>query len=198
MARGGLAALFLALVLAASLGGTVQPARADPRPLLFGAEELSSTDMRFFPQWTAVLRRQALHPLVWPAVIHQVAAVDILTQLRVVNEAINRVPYVDDVENWGVADRWSDPAEFLAHGGDCEDFAIAKYLALRSLGVPAAQLRIAVVEDRRSGVRHAVLAAYTARGIQVLDNLSDRLIDAARVDYYRPFYSINEDGWWLH
>ena len=38
---------------------------------------------------------------------------------------------------WGVPDRWSPPLETLATGrGDCEDYAIAKYVALTAAGIP--------------------------------------------------------------
>ena len=48
---------------------------------------------------------------------------------------------------WGVMDYWETPAEFFQKSGDCEDFAIAKYFALRDLGFPASQMRIVVLKD---------------------------------------------------
>ena len=49
------------------------------------------------------------------------------------------------------------PGEFLHRGGDCEDYALAKYLALRALGFAAADLRIVALSDAARGLHHAVL-----------------------------------------
>ena len=43
-----------------------------------------------------------------------------------------------DFTQHGEADRWSAPlATFATAKGDCEDYAIAKYVALREAGFPA-------------------------------------------------------------
>ena len=52
---------------------------------------------------------------------------------------------------------------------DCEDYAIAKYVALREAGVEAADLRFLLVRDRLAG-DHAVLGVrYEGRWL-ILDN----------------------------
>ena len=53
-------------------------------------------------------------------------------RIGVINRAINlAIRPTSDLAQWGVADRWSAPLETLASGrGDCEDYAIAKYVAL--------------------------------------------------------------------
>ena len=46
---------------------------------------------------------------------------------------------MSDLAQWGVIDRWSAPLETFTTGrGDCEDYAIAKYVALTAAGVAAA------------------------------------------------------------
>ena len=41
----------------------------------------------------------------------------------------NSVKYSDDKDIYGINDYWASPYEFLARDrGDCEDYAIAKFL----------------------------------------------------------------------
>ncbi len=120
-------------------------------------------------------------------------------QLSAINRFFNRAPYVLDPVNWGVPDYWASPGQFAAKDGDCEDYAIAKYLALRRLGVPARAMRVVVLEDRNLNTDHAVLAVRDPEGqIWILDNQTPVVVKAERIRHYRPVYSINEEAWWLH
>lgn len=57
---------------------------------------------------------------------------DGLMQLRFVNSAWNGLRYISDSRNYGTKDHWATPAELISHGGgDCEDYALAKYATLR-------------------------------------------------------------------
>ena len=60
-------------------------------------------------------------------------------------------------------DQWSANAQ----SGDCEDFALAKRVALIKLGFPSASLHIAY--GKRNGEPHAVLVANIKGGKYVLD-----------------------------
>ena len=52
-------------------------------------------------------------------------------RLSEVNRIFNQVTKVSDLRKWGRKDYWATPEEFLqTKGGDCEDFAVAKYFAL--------------------------------------------------------------------
>lgn len=186
-----------ALLIGAVLMGAA-PAQAEMQPLLFGADELASKDITLFPQWTSTLARLAAEPAVWPASLGFPDGATAWDRIQAVNDAVNRVGYVEDIDNWGVSDHWSTPAEFFAQGGDCEDYAIAKYVILRRAGLTPDQLRVVVVQDERTDRRHAVLAVYTDRDILILDNQKALPIPAAQIAHYRPYYSINEQGWWLH
>src|SRR5205814_10571227 len=66
------------------------------------------------------------------------------------NRAVNAAfRYVSDFAQHGEADRWSAPlATFATAKGDCEDYAIAKYVALRQAGVSPDELRLVLVRDR--------------------------------------------------
>ena len=68
-------------------------------------------------------------------------------------------PTSDEVQ-WGTEDRWSSPFETLqSRRGDCEDYAIAKYIALREAGLSAADVKIVIVRNHFPKEYHAVAAA---------------------------------------
>lgn len=119
-------------------------------------------------------------------------------QLRLVNRTLNQIRYISDLENWGVPDYWAAVREFLARNGDCEDYAIAKYMALKALGVPIDAMRIAVVQDLNLGVPHAILVVALDGDSWVLDNQIREVLPTSAIVHYQPVYSINEHGWWLH
>ena len=119
-------------------------------------------------------------------------------KLRRVNSKLNDNPYLTDIRNWGIEDYWETPLEFLKRRGDCEDYAISKYETLKFLGVDPSQMRIVVVTDTNLGINHAVLVVRVEDKNYVLDNQTDHVIDSRRIRHYRPLYSVNETGWWLH
>ena len=161
-----------------------------------------------FPKWRAMLARfnQELadcspdHCRIeeWQQLVFSLQGHNALAQLKLVNAAINRHRYVDDWANWDLADYWETPLQFLDRSGDCEDFAIAKYLALRAAGMPADAMRIVIVRDHARQRMHAVLAVYVRGRALILDSLYDAIVEADAIDHYEPIYSINERGWWLH
>ncbi len=172
-------------------------------PRLFDSYELASQNLRLFPQWLAVMRTFRNGPCEadcarWRAFIASIRSADLPTKLKEVNRTINGKPYRTDAENWRTGDYWATPYQFMQKSGDCEDFAIAKYMALRALGVPAENLRILAVEDLARGGYHALLVVYVANRPFLLDNQIAGIVPAGNAVSYRPIYSLNENGWWLH
>ena len=53
---------------------------------------------------------------------------------------IARTTYLEDLANYGLPDYWATPLQFLDRDGDCEDYAIAKFVSLRELGFAADEL----------------------------------------------------------
>ena len=119
-------------------------------------------------------------------------------QLRGVNNFFNQWPYKSDMQVWKVEDYWATPAEFLRKSGDCEDYAIVKYYALRDLGVPASQLRIVALRDSIRGIGHAVLVVFMKDNAYVLDNLSNLILPHTKLTHYQPVFSVNEEFRWAH
>ena len=159
--------------------------------------------------WLSVLRRNAEAPIfaekrqlsrstTWGQLRDSVQGLPLLDKLRAVNRFWNAWPYRLDSEVWGREDFWASPAEFLSRSGDCEDYCIAKYFTLRELGVPAGDMRIVVVRETVRGAVHAVLAVYEGRQVHILDNLVEHVRPMRRVRNYEPYFSVNENGRWMH
>lgn len=184
-------------------------------PAVFGAGEVPGASLTPFKRWTAVLER----------VVHETPAYDEPCALRfrgrciaaewrqlirtldgrarreridAVNAFFNRMPYVLDPGNWGASDYWASPLQFLARAGDCEDYAIAKFVTLRQLGFGNDELRLVVLDDLNLGIAHAVLVVADGDRLLVLDNQIPDVVDSRRILHYKAIYSINEDRWWLH
>lgn len=119
-----------------------------------------------------------------------------LEALHIVNAFFNRVPFLSDSAHWGTEDYWASPAEmFASHGGDCEDYSIAKYFLLKEFGVPVERLRITYVKATRINQAHMVLAYYSAPGAEplILDNLENSVRPASERPDLVPVYSFNDD-----
>lgn len=113
-----------------------------------------------------------------------------------VNGFFNRLPYIADLVHWRVVDYWATPSEFLGtNGGDCEDFAIAKYFTLKELGVPVSRLRLVYARTWKSNVAHMVLAYYAAPGAEplILDSLEGGIRPASDRPDLIPVYTFNDD-----
>ena len=95
-----------------------------------------------------------------------------LDRLEEINRLINlAIRYTSDLAQHGSPDVWSAPLATMRSGrGDCEDYAIAKYAALRQAGVPDSDLRILLGNDSSVREAHAVLAVLHEGTWQVLDN----------------------------
>jgi predicted transglutaminase-like cysteine proteinase len=119
-------------------------------------------------------------------------------QVAAVHAYVNRVRWVDDRRNYNVADYWATPDEFFVRGGDCEDYAFAKYDTLKQLGFAPEQMRILVLTDLTTRERHAVLLVLVDGRLWSLDNNLPNIFPTDAIQHYEPIYSINETGWWLH
>ena len=91
-----------------------------------------------------------------------------------------------DIINKQTSDYWQTPLEFLLCGyGDCEDYAIIKYVSLINLGFDPERLFLTIVEDQFSGKMHMVLSYFVQWGKAplILDNLSFKILSMdKRVD----------------
>jgi predicted transglutaminase-like cysteine proteinase len=215
----GLVAILAVAMLGADALGQgshcVQPARrfANPAAIrLFGTIEYRS-DLKALPQWMRVLsvagrqvsefiscQKGACSPTAksWRQVIDNAKDKSPMEQLRTVNAFFNQWPYRLDIEVYGTPDHWATPAEFLKRSGDCEDYSIIKYFALKQIGFKTEKMRIVVVKDSIRNVAHAVLAVYFNETAYILDNLSDLVLPHNKYRHYLPQYSVNGANRWAH
>ncbi len=130
------------------------------------------------------------------AVIADGRAHDGRARFGVINRAINlAIEPMSDMAQWGVPDRWSAPLATLATGrGDCEDYAIAKYVALKEAGVSEDDLRLVIVHDLSNGQDHAVVAARLATKWIVLDNRRLVLLEDSDMPRVLPLFALGRDG----
>jgi predicted transglutaminase-like cysteine proteinase len=207
--------LWLALALACTVLALPAAGSEPSYPALFGSRETRSASLGPFQKWTGMLERQIeerplydgpctarrfnrCHLTEWRQLLRDIAALEPAAQLEAVNTFMNRAPYVTDPVNYGVPDYWATPLQFLNKDGDCEDYAIAKFVSLRQLGFPQEQMRIVVVDDLNLRIPHAILVVYISGRAYVLDNQISRVVPAEIINHYKPIYSINEQAWWLH
>jgi predicted transglutaminase-like cysteine proteinase len=117
-------------------------------------------------------------------------------RLGEVNRAINlAIRPVSDLAQHGRIDVWSSPLSTLASGGgDCEDYAIAKFVALRRAGIAPEDLRIVIVHDTMHGEDHAIAAARLDGHWLTLDNRRMAMVEDNDVRSYRPTFVIDQNS----
>lgn len=113
-----------------------------------------------------------------------------------INRAINlAIRPMRDSAQFGVADVWQSPLMTFANGaGDCEDYAIAKYVALREAGMSANDLKLVIVHDDRVGEDHAVTAARIDGDWLILDNRKMLLLTDAQAPDLKPLIALGEEA----
>ncbi len=181
---------------------------------LFRSHEFRST-LKALPNWTRVLATAeeqtdkffscdssqevcSSAALSWQKIIRKSQGLEAMVQLKEVNKYFNRWPYRLDIDVYGVTDYWATPGEFLKLSGDCEDFSITKYYALRKLGFSVDNLRIVLLKDTIRNIAHAVLAVKLNGESYILDNMSDLVLPHLKYKHYVPQYSVNEFYRWAH
>ncbi|HEY9099273.1 MAG TPA: transglutaminase-like cysteine peptidase [Thiobacillus sp.] len=128
-------------------------------------------------------------------------------KLKRVNDFFNRrVRFGEDRDIWGVEDYWATPLEVLGRSeGDCEDFAIAKYMTLKLLGVSSEKMRLTYVKARLGGPQssivqaHMILSYYPAPEDEplILDNLISDIRPASRRPDLTTVFGFNTEGLWV-
>ena len=169
-------------------------------------------EIELLPKWTTMLaryrrqrraveagRRNPFHDVAavreWRTLTALLADEPWRRQLEQVNGFVNAVAHHRDHEHWGMRDRWTTPFEFLAHGGGEEDYAIAKFITLREIGVPSPALRLLTLYDEADGIAHAVLLVAVDGEIHWLDSRRRGLTRLDEHSEFRPIFSIRESYW---
>lgn len=194
---------------------------------LFNSSERPATNAdawhrKIQPLWQRVLQEEKERPgftakgvnmspgdaMTWRNLIAAVGDIPKLEALRMVNGYFNQWPPKKDEDAWGKPEYWTTPREFFQRrGGDCEDYAIAKYFALRYFKINPDRMRIVIVRmrDEKGAFMpqlHAVLAVRADSLWFILDNNARPKDNIFPHTMYKgrfvPLYSVNEKGAWIH
>jgi predicted transglutaminase-like cysteine proteinase len=119
-----------------------------------------------------------------------------LARVGLINRAVDlAIASASDEAQWGVADHWSPPFETLqTHRGDCEDYAIVKYLALLEAGLSRDDVKIVIVRNLLPREDHAVVAARVDGTWLILDNRRLALVRDTEMVRSIPRFVLDEDG----
>lgn len=122
-----------------------------------------------------------------------------LSALAALNAHFNTVAYNGGPSRGRLSDEWETPLEFISDGGDCEDYVIAKFLALREAGWPWKNRRI-VVGELAEGGHHAVLVVRLTETDPwyMLDNRSEEIVQVGAVTDFTPFFGMSARATWIY
>jgi predicted transglutaminase-like cysteine proteinase len=117
-------------------------------------------------------------------------------RVGLINRAVDlAITPTSDEAQWGVADHWSPPFETLqTHRGDCEDYAIVKYVALLQAGLPNDDVKIVILRNILAREDHAVVAARVDGQWLILDNRRLALVRDTEMIGSIPRFVLDEDG----
>ncbi|MFO7542666.1 MAG: transglutaminase-like cysteine peptidase [Thiobacillus sp.] len=145
--------------------------------------------------------------MAWRDLLSETAGQSDMAKLRRVNDFFNRrIRFGEDSDIWGKTDYWATLLESMGRAqGDCEDFAIAKYVTLKQLDIPSEKLRLTYVKARIGGSRsrvvqaHMVLSYYPAPDDEplILDNLISDIHPASRRTDLTSVFGFNAEGLWV-
>lgn len=129
-------------------------------------------------------------------IVDAARARDGLARIGEVNRAVNMmIRPVSDLRRFGVRDHWSAPLETLQAGiGDCEDYALLKYLALREAGFAEDDLQILIVRDPILRADHAVVVVRHDNRWIVLDNRMLALADLQSTLQFKRYRVLAQFG----
>ncbi len=171
--------------------GTSAPGPDD----FLGSKRLAVRKTGFDAQWNRVRRGTVSAGLAGTGGGHPGQAT-----IAVINSWANaEIRYVEDRQLYGQADYWADAKTTLRRrAGDCEDIAIAKMALLAGAGVRREDMYLTIAHDLTRNADHALLVVKSGGRYWLLDNNTDRVLDASAANDYRPVLSYSAGGKWLH
>lgn len=123
-----------------------------------------------------------------------------MDKLKTINDYVNKnIRYTTDIEAWSQIDYWATPLEtFNNSNGDCEDFAIAKYYALKKSGISSKKLRLVYVRYfdslEQKSLAHMVISYSDNNKIMILDNLMSEIKSSEERKDLTPVFSFNDEA----
>jgi predicted transglutaminase-like cysteine proteinase len=117
-------------------------------------------------------------------------------RVGLINRAVDlAITATSDERQWGVADHWSSPFETLqTRRGDCEDYAIVKYVALLQAGLAHDDVKIVILRNLLPREDHAAVAARVDGQWLILDNRRLALVRDTQMVGSIPRFVLDDDG----
>lgn len=182
------------------------PLRRSSRPMMltrpaspdvFGTVALNAGVTFYDARFRRVSAADARDPLI-EGLAAGAANLDPVGQLRFVQQEIGqRVRWMHDLDNMGVADFWANAGETLRRGtGDSEDIAIAKMQVLKAAGFNSKDLYISIGRHSSRGA-HILLLARTPGGFYSLDD-RDGIQPASQNGRFTPIMTLGQGMSWIH
>jgi predicted transglutaminase-like cysteine proteinase len=134
----------------------------------------------------------------WSKILDSARSLDPMRRMQLVNNFANRMPYIEDIDNYGLRDFWAKTETFFELGGDCEDFAMAKYKLLERVGFHPDRMRIVLVVDNKRDRQHAMLVVNANGRGWMLDSLMRDVVPHEVATQYRPTVSLSGQRLYLH
>jgi predicted transglutaminase-like cysteine proteinase len=168
-----------------------------------GLQRKWSAVERKLPSEHAILMRCQTHPAActpaakrFLAVLDKARTQEGWARIAEINRAINLdIRPVDDITQYGVTDLWATPLmAFKSNAGDCEDYAIAKYVALHEIGFADDDLRLLIVHRRATNEDHAVTAVRYEGEWLILDNRTLDIRQDVNSAEFAPLFAVDSEG----
>ncbi len=119
-------------------------------------------------------------------------------QIAGINIFINGIENVSQLSRYGKAKNWASPARFFRCKDHSENYAIAKYISLRSLGFHSERLRIVWLRTEEQKSQHAVLMVKLSDQTFVLDSRHNNIITDDMLLKEQPICSLNGRHFSVH
>jgi predicted transglutaminase-like cysteine proteinase len=190
----------LALVTPQSSFTHAAQAVSPDRPDIFGSVALAVSRTPLDAQWRRASASRFDEAGPWSAMLVSIRSAPRADQLARVNAWVNaHIAFVEDRSQYGQNDHWATGVDSIRRGrGDCEDYALAKMQLLRAAGFSADDIYLSIVKDLVRRADHAVLVVRSEGRFLVLDNNTDRLVEAGANQDYRPVFTYSATQSWTH
>ena len=167
-------------------------------PDVFGTVALNAGVTLYDARFRRVASADSQDPLVM-RLASAATGLDPIAKLQMVQHEINqKVRWMHDLDNMGVADFWANAGETLRRGnGDSEDIAIAKMQVLKAAGFDPKDLFISIGRHNVRGA-HVLLLARTASGFFVLDDTVQNLMTPSQHGRFTPVLTLSQGHSWIH
>lgn len=104
-------------------------------------------------------------------------------KITLINSLVNQsIAYTSDKKFHGVSEFWQQPeAAWQAKAGDCEEFAMVKYTALKKAGINESAMRFIFLKG------HVVLGVAHSNRILILDNQRQNIVKLSGAKMLKAF-----------